>query len=1226
MALTFRQNKGTTLTIQELDDNFRHFTGSHSVDGTVTFQGVSIKENPSDDREDGVSLNKTDLTDLKAGNFKNGVTVTGSISVQNGTETVSLTNDDIVKLKDGQFPIDSSKNLPGNRGGASRYLITDQIMSYQDLNKGDTSIQLGQLGRINVLAGGNTYLMINNTTNTVRIGNASNLSSITFNAATASFGRSQVNFDYSNVVHPSDRNSQAPHISVRGSNSQTITGTDDTNDPFIEWYTGFYSQFNFYPRWSGFQMTFNSGGLIRAGLDPFNNEEYPAYTFKPRENTYWDGPDSPLEYAFDPGKNPASASASPFTVGGNTVIPDVPGYVDFIDPPPGYYVRLSFNPGENVGGNLGQRYTQTNSEGNLGFISQHNGNRGFADYSNPDHILITHPCPCSEFEISASFQIPWSASWQQIVRGPGTGNQLKIWLFHGYTQDHPSGSEYSSYIPGQGYDMWAYENTNEPNPYVLTLNEDAFPDVDWNDENSYKNYMFTGSLTGSWRLSNLASGEMLQLRAEGGTGGYGVSLAPSALHPAKFELGDFRTGSGGGPCQIIDRTTTTASLVIERGGTIMHNGSWLSIGSIFGNTIEECLNNPTLDPFGNRIELSTYNCAVIGSMNFMSGRGSLAVGYNNQIRSPQCPRPSIYNMTTDAFAHGFRNFVWAKYAHAGGLENQAWGVASSARGAHTHAKGTYSHTEGYFTSASLTARAAHAEGFFTLVSGYGAHAEGYYTTASGLYSHAEGWHSYATGSTSHAEGTLTTAEGSSSHAEGYSTHAKGPNSHTEGVGTMTSVLATASHAEGYYTTATGKYAHSSGEFTLASGRSSFTSGVNTTASGDFSFAEGSGSMATSNSSHAEGFLTKATNIGAHAEGSVTLASGPFSHAEGSFSTASGATSHAEGFYAHASGPSSHAEGNRTLASGPRSHAEGDSTIASGTTAHAEGYKTTASGFYSHAEGSRTKATGNSAHAEGRDNVASGQFSHAGGEGTLASGLSSFTAGNFTTASGNYSFAIGSGSRATGDSSQAIGKDTLATGVAALAQGFATTASGATSHAEGFMTKATAASSHAEGFSTVASGQQSHAEGNTTKASNSYSHAEGGDTLASGVGAHAEGKTATASGNYSHAEGRTSQATGEYSHAEGSETIASGIASHAEGFYTIADTSYQHVQGKFNATGSGASMVIGNGTSISDRNNLVEFHASKLIFDVNAFPTSSVSLSAGQFYRTGSNLDEIRIKL
>ena len=39
MALTFRTGsggKGSALTIEELDNNFRHFSGSHTVTGTLT--------------------------------------------------------------------------------------------------------------------------------------------------------------------------------------------------------------------------------------------------------------------------------------------------------------------------------------------------------------------------------------------------------------------------------------------------------------------------------------------------------------------------------------------------------------------------------------------------------------------------------------------------------------------------------------------------------------------------------------------------------------------------------------------------------------------------------------------------------------------------------------------------------------------------------------------------------------------------------------------------------------------------------------------------------------------------------------------------------------------------------------------------------------------------------------------------------------------------------------
>ena len=36
MGLTYRSVKGSALTITELDNNFRHFTGSHGVTGSLT--------------------------------------------------------------------------------------------------------------------------------------------------------------------------------------------------------------------------------------------------------------------------------------------------------------------------------------------------------------------------------------------------------------------------------------------------------------------------------------------------------------------------------------------------------------------------------------------------------------------------------------------------------------------------------------------------------------------------------------------------------------------------------------------------------------------------------------------------------------------------------------------------------------------------------------------------------------------------------------------------------------------------------------------------------------------------------------------------------------------------------------------------------------------------------------------------------------------------------------
>lgn len=42
MALTYRQTKGSALTIEELDANFQYFTGSHAVTGSLVVSGSLI--------------------------------------------------------------------------------------------------------------------------------------------------------------------------------------------------------------------------------------------------------------------------------------------------------------------------------------------------------------------------------------------------------------------------------------------------------------------------------------------------------------------------------------------------------------------------------------------------------------------------------------------------------------------------------------------------------------------------------------------------------------------------------------------------------------------------------------------------------------------------------------------------------------------------------------------------------------------------------------------------------------------------------------------------------------------------------------------------------------------------------------------------------------------------------------------------------------------------------
>ena len=183
------------------------------------------------------------------------------------------------------------------------------------------------------------------------------------------------------------------------------------------------------------------------------------------------------------------------------------------------------------------------------------------------------------------------------------------------------------------------------------------------------------------------------------------------------------------------------------------------------------------------------------------------------------------------------------------------------------------------------------------------------------------------------------------------------------------------------------------------------------------------------------------------------------------------------------------------------------------------------------------------------------------------------------------------------------------------------------HAEGFLTTASVQYSHAEGQQTRTLGIGSHTEGYLTITNGAYSHAEGKSTSTNAGSAHAEGSSSLASGVASHAEGRSTVASGEASHAEGRQTTASGDYSHTEGYQTEASGTYQLVVGQHNEIISDtAAFIIGNGNNVGGRSNLAVFASESITFDLNAIPTSSLGLSAGQLYRTGSDFDDIKIKL
>jgi len=76
MALTYRSTKGSALTNTELDNNFRHFTGSHEVAGTLTVSGsLSVSDSLS---VTGSAVNMANLPTTEAGAAVGGLWLSGS--------------------------------------------------------------------------------------------------------------------------------------------------------------------------------------------------------------------------------------------------------------------------------------------------------------------------------------------------------------------------------------------------------------------------------------------------------------------------------------------------------------------------------------------------------------------------------------------------------------------------------------------------------------------------------------------------------------------------------------------------------------------------------------------------------------------------------------------------------------------------------------------------------------------------------------------------------------------------------------------------------------------------------------------------------------------------------------------------------------------------------------------------------------------------------------------
>ena len=196
-----------------------------------------------------------------------------------------------------------------------------------------------------------------------------------------------------------------------------------------------------------------------------------------------------------------------------------------------------------------------------------------------------------------------------------------------------------------------------------------------------------------------------------------------------------------------------------------------------------------------------------------------------------------------------------------------------------------------------------------------------------------------------------------------------------------------------------------------------------------------------------------------------------------------------------------------------------------------------------------------------------------------------------------------------------------TGIWGVAVGLGTTASGDHSFAQGEAAGASGIGSHAEGVFTSASGHYSHAEGYQTIALGVGSHAEGTASIASGDFSHAEGELTLASGSFTHAEGLSTIASGIYSHAEGQSTIALGTGSHAQGLGTSASGDYQSVQGRYNATASTALWILGDGTSNTDRKNLITAYTNNVHISGALNVSGNVIISGSIYLGSGSAISE-----
>jgi len=118
MALTYRQVKGSALTIQELDANFAYFTGSHSISGSSTLPVII-----SGSLEVTGSLNVNGATTFTGGQ----VTISGVDFTTNGSVDMTGTSFIITGLPTAEPATSGSLWLSGSTATGASALLAVKV-------------------------------------------------------------------------------------------------------------------------------------------------------------------------------------------------------------------------------------------------------------------------------------------------------------------------------------------------------------------------------------------------------------------------------------------------------------------------------------------------------------------------------------------------------------------------------------------------------------------------------------------------------------------------------------------------------------------------------------------------------------------------------------------------------------------------------------------------------------------------------------------------------------------------------------------------------------------------------------------------------------------------------------------------------------------------------------------------------------------------------------------